>query len=334
MNPDREIYSEQSGLRGLVQAVKTESFRFIVEGSNPAEEIESISTMTFDQLGYILEKTQFYAWSPQSSTKTIYIYDTAGKLTELSASHSNGEPGEKARFVYDGDDRLLEVSYYRPGGALTKKLIFAYHQNGKKAEERFYHFKEQRPRSGRFINDFDIFHYFFDEINCGYIVPGAQQVKTLYDLQGKVRELQFLNKSGKLLSKIIFTRDAAGRIAKYTKYDAEKFPSGIPDGVELPPHLAYSVSELVYDEQGRVVEDRMYRGNALSSRSVYAYDVRGEKIEDTLYEADGTLKTQYRYAREYDGEGNWTKELMLSWEQEKEVFEPSLVSRREITYFR
>jgi hypothetical protein len=334
MNPDREIYSEQMGLRGLVQTVKTEGFRFTVEGSNPAEELEFISTVTFDQLGYTLEKTQFYAWSPESSTKTIYIYDTAGKLTELSVSYLNGDPGKKTRFVYDGEDRLLEVSYYRPSGALTKKLVFAYHHNGKKAEERFYHFKEQRPGLDRFINDIDIFHYFFDEINSGYIVPGAQQVKTLYDLEGKASELQFLSKGVMMLSKIIITRDEAGRITKHTRYDTQKFPTGIPVGIELPPNLASFVSELVYDKKGRVVEDRMYVGNVFSSRSVYAYDAKGEKIADTTYEADGTLKTQYRYEREYDDEGNWTKELMLSWEQEKGVFEPSLVSRREITYFR
>lgn len=327
---------EKRGLRGCVASVKTETTELTRKDEQFSEKPTFVETVAFDEEGQLLETTFHNSEHPDYSSKQTLSYDTTGKLIEQSFYYLNGKPGGKTLYVYDHENKLVSESTFDADGKCTGKRELVYHANGEKAEETFFDYREREPNTsygcGIDANP---------EYDHSFTADDARLIKTLYDLKGNPTELLFLNESGKLLSKVVFTTDADGRIIKDAQYAGEEFPLSIPEGTEVPAEIArlfsgefaLSESELVYDSEGRKVEDRMHFGGIHSMRRVFTYDAKGKLIEDATFEGDGTLQSRARIEREYDNNDNWTKKLVSSWDKEEGVFEPSVVYRRTITYY-
>lgn len=332
MSTDRE----KRDLRGSVQSVRNETAEFTRVEGNLVEQPWLVETETFDEQGRLMETTFHNTQHPEYSSKEVFSYDSTGKLIEQSFYHLDGRSGGKSVYLYDSDGRLLEVSSFDTDGKHTGKRVFSYHPNGDKAEELLFDYQELEPNADE--------SYGVDA-NAGYdhcfSADGARLIKTIYDLQGSPKELQFLAENGKLLSKVIFATDAAGRIIKDAQYSSDGFLFDIPEGTEIPPEIAklfggdtpLSQSELIYDEEGRKIEDRMYFGDSLLMRRVFIYGTKGELVEDTTFEASGTQQSKARIECEYDSKDNWTKKIILSWREERNEFEPSIVYRRAFKYY-
>ena len=327
---------EKRGFQGRVRSVKTETAEFTKEDDQFSEKPWLVETETFDEEGQLIETAFHNTLYPDYSSKQTFLYDTLGKLTEQSFYYLNGKPSSKTLYIYDSEDRLVGESCFDADGKRTGKREFTYHANGEKAEEIFSDYREHNPNTS--------YGYGIDanpEYDHSFTADDARLIKTLYDFKGNPTELLFLNESGKLLSKVLFTTDAAGRIIKDAQYTGEEFPLNTPEGTEVPAEIArlfsgefaLSESELVYDSEGRKIEDRMYFGGIHSMKRGFTYDTKGKLIEDATFEADGTLQSRARIEREYDSNDNWTKKLVSSWNKEKDVFEPSVVYRRTITYY-
>lgn len=193
MNTDRE----KRGLRGSVHKVRNETAEFIREDSSLIEQPWLIDTDTFDEQGRLLETTFHNSQHPEYSSKQVFSYDTAGKLIEQSFFHLDGGSAGKSVYIYDSDRRLVEISSYSSDGKQTGKSVFVYCANGKKAQESFFDYQEHEPHTG--------YDYGVDanlEYDHCFTANGARLIKTLYDLQGNPKELQFLSENGKLLNKV------------------------------------------------------------------------------------------------------------------------------------
>src|SRR5262249_2903839 len=153
----------------------------------------------------------------------------------------------------DAEGNKLEESSYDAGGQLVAKTEFTYHPNGNRAEESSFDYEEPEPSVSR--------AYAIDA-NPGYdhffTVNGRSFLrKKLYDLNGNLAQLQFFDRIGNLLTKVIFTIDAEGRVVKDAQFGGGSF-SCIQAGVELPPEVADLLSgeipllesEIVYDAEG------------------------------------------------------------------------------------
>lgn len=327
---------EKRGLRGRVASVKTETTELTRKDNQFSEKPWLVETLAFDEEGQLLETTFHNSEHPDYSSKQTFSYDTTGKLIEQSFYYLNGKPGGKTVYIYDHEDKFVEESTFDVDGECIGKRESVYHANGEKAEETFFDYRKHEPNTS--------YDYGIDanpEYDHSFTADDAHLIKTLYDLKGNPTELLFLNESGKVLSKVVFTTDADGRIIKDAQYAGEEFRFGIPEGTEVPAEIvrlfsgkfALSESELAYDSEGRKVEDRMQFGGIHSIRRIFKYDAKGKLIEDATYEGDGTLQSSARIEREYDNNDNWIKKLVSSWNKKDGVFEPSVVYRRTITYY-
>src|SRR5262249_47285536 len=249
---------------------------------------------------------------------------------------SDGKAAGKSNVLYDAEGNKLEESSYDCDGKLVAKTEFTYHPNGNRAEESSFDYEEPEPNVS--------WGYTIDA-NSGYdrcfgFNGRAFLEKKLYDLNGNPAELQLFDKIGNLLMRVIFTTDAAGRIVKHTQFAGGGCFSHLQAGVELPPEIAdllsveipVSESEIVYDAEGKKIEDRMTLGGALFQTRAFKYDPQCEVIEDSTFKADGALRSRTQIKREYDRKGNWIEKLVSGWNDETGTFDPSLVERREIKY--
>jgi len=326
---------EKEKLRGPVESVRTETAEYSRHDSGLVEGPWLVEIETFNEEGYLLESIFHNTQHPEYSSKQVLTYDTNGRPIQVS-SYLNGMRAGKSVYLYDSADRLVEMSSYSAEEQHTGKRTFNYHPNGKKAEELFFDYLEHKPNTG----------YSYDvDANADYDhlfnANGARVIKTLFDLGGNPRELHFLAEKGELLNKVVFTTDDAGRIVKDAQYAGKELPFEIPEGTEIPPEIAQLFnrdtplfhSELVYDEEGRKTEDRTYFGDSLITRRTLTYNIDGEPIEEAIYEASGNLQSKTRQEYEYDHMGNWIRKLVLSWSKEKVNFEPSVVYGRTIKYY-
>jgi antitoxin component YwqK of YwqJK toxin-antitoxin module len=344
-----------------VKSVRSNTFEFEKQGAQFKEKLWLVRTETFDAQGRLSEETFDNAQHPEYSNKHTLAYDSTGRLAEEFYSEGRGL-SKKTLCLYDSQNRLLqqvffdgdgkaagrsdvrydangnklEKSSYDAGGKLVAKTEFTYHPNGKRAEVSSFVYEEPEPNVS--------WGYTIDA-NPGYdhsfpVNGRAFLEKKLYDLNGSPAQLELFDKIGNLLTRVIFTTDAAGRIVKDAQLGGGGCCSGIQPGVKLPPEIAEPLSseipaiesEIVYDAEGRKIEDRMTVGGALFQKRAFKYDRRGELIEESTFKADGALQSRAQIKREYDSEGNWIEELVSSWNDETGTFEPSTVERREIKY--
>ena len=62
-------------------------------------------------------------------------------------------------------------------------------------------------------------------------------------------------------------------------------------------------------------------------------DHKGEWVERATYDGAGKLLNKDSYEREYDGHGNWIKQVVSKWNPQTGKSEPTEIHYRTITYF-
>jgi len=348
---------EKRHLQGRVKRVRRETLEFEKQGDQFNEKPWLVQTETFDPEGRLSETSFYNARHPEYASRQTFAYDSTGRLAEESfysegrvtsntqsfydsqnrliqrvSLDGDGKATGKSDVLYDADGNKVEESSYDAGGKLVAKNEFTYHPNGNRAEESSFDYGEPEPNVswGYSIDanpDYD--HSFFV---CGK----AFLEKKVYDLNGNPAQLQLFDKIENLLTRVIFSTDDAGRIVK----DALFAGFSLPEGAELPPEIAALVSgktplsegEIIYDAEGRKIEDRRSHGGALFQTRAFKYDTQGDLVEDSTLNADGELQSRAQIKWEYDSKGNWIMKLVTGWNNETRTFEPSLIERREIKY--
>jgi hypothetical protein len=349
---------EKRCLQGRVKSVRSETVEFEKQAGQFEEKPWLVQTESFDPEGRLSETSFHNAHHPEYSSRQTFAYDSTGRLAEESfcsegrgvtsntqclydsqsrlvqrvSLDGDGKATGKSDVLYDADGNKLEESSYDAGGKLVAKTEFTYHPNGNRSEEFRFDYGEPEPNVS--------WGYTIDA-NPGYdhsfgVCGRAFLEKKLYDLNGNPAQLQLFDKIGNLLTRVIFTTDDAGRIVKHAQFAGYSFP----EGAELPPEVAALVSsetplsegEIIYDAEGRKIEDRTSFGSALFQTRAFKYDAQGELIEDSTFNADGELQSRAQIKWEYDSKGNWIMKLVSSWNNETRTFEPSLIERRDIKY--
>lgn len=91
-----------------------------------------------------------------------------------------------------------------------------------------------------------------------------------------------------------------------------------------------------YDTGGRLIESRLTMMGMEASRRTFAYDEFGNKSVEVSYGEGGAFASKTIFTREYDGHGNWTKEVVSSASSRDAEFglsTPVHVTRRAFTYY-
>lgn len=271
--------------------------------------------------------------NPDGSTgSSKYLYDDAGRLLEMQF-------GEALRYSYDELGRPLRVVIMNKGGGSRELESYAYDQQGKGVKT--YYVVEREPGVG--------FSYAVEDTEISYGASDAATIQTVYDADSRPEETIFYGSDGRVLRRLVFHRDRAGRLLKEEMITVED-----PAVADLPPELLKAafggiVTEYGYDDMGRIAERRMHMGVLSESRTTYRYDDHGNRLEEITEESsrdmglneEGELQPSnersnrhhVRFEYAYDARGNWTECIVWSRLEPNPDFQRSNIQRREITYY-
>ena len=281
--------------------------------------------------------------NPDTSVfRTSYAYDQADRMRELQ-SGMDGGPITRNIHSYDESGRLTGIVSVDPDGTESESETYTYNQDGKRTKVCI--IPKQEP-------------------NVCYGIDCSEQS---HDANGApVDEVLFYDTDHRLVTRVIFTRDIAGRlVSEEMKLGEQSFPN-LEKAVEnappaareaalaafaemFGPQKALSKTTYTYDEKGRIVERSLRMGELGGHRTTYRYDDRDNPIEKTtehtshnmqideagnLRPTKDTSQTQHwRFEHTYDAQGNWTEQVVFSRVEPNPNFERSNAVHREITYY-
>lgn len=268
-----------------------------------------------------------------SVTRAESWFDDAGRLVETRVGAA------KTCCSYDGAGRLSRVTSIDESGAEHELETYRYSQDGQSTKT--YSVPKMELGCG--------FSYQVTGGEVSYGATDAARIDTIFDANGGTRHAIFYDAADRVLRRVIFHRDSAGRLRKEEMLIGETTP--IPD---LPPELFEAAfggitSEYDYDDAGRISERRQRFGALGGSRTIRRYDRHGNKLEETAEDSSRELRlddqsrlqsanerssrrhTRFEYV--YDEYGNWTERVVWGRLEPNPDFQRSNIERRAITYY-
>lgn len=292
--------------------------------------------------------------------KLTYAYDDRGRLIEETYQDAGGTRSHRKSFAYDADGRKTAEEVFDDGYFEARADAADDASGGGAADGAIC----AAPGADIMIG--------VEGTDVSVSASGARALRTFYDPRGNPTEVRVLGARGRLIQKILLTYDPEGRLVGEAHYGVgELFPCGeqtrwsrllAPAAVRLVRAYVLlrslyaargdlkkvarslacgplmSETTYAYDAQGRQTERVVNFWGVTFSRTKFVYDEHGDKAEE-IYEhgrGDASQTSKAVFTREYDGHGNWTRELVSSassWDVEFGTSVPSHVTRRAITYY-
>jgi YD repeat-containing protein len=274
-----------------------------------------------------------------------WVYDDAGRLLE-SRFQLGGGRIDRTVYSYDEAGRHVRTVQVSHDGTQTETEICTYDFGGKKTKVRFL------GHLGA-CNGFRV-----EGSEQSYPAPGTTAMITTYDEQHLPTRTVFEDINHKVVTTVILTRDASGRLVKEEMaMDQEAMLTSLFQGV--PPDQREEAaavfkdalgkfSSYTYDDQGRRTERTLRMGRLSENRSTYLYQDRDDPIEETTehrnrearinengtvdYAADHVTVQHNRFEYLYDAHGNWTERTVSYQVEPNPDFQRSNIERRAITY--
>ena len=304
------------GLKGNVRSASVTDFRTKGDpGETQRGDILSKSIYLFDQAGRLTEDQQYNS-NGRLSWRSELKYDNEGDLMEKTTYFDSLELGNKIIYKYGDKHNIIEETSTNSKGEIEYRIDYKYNRKGNLAEKQIF-----RPAE-KFWN----ISLYYDENNnikkrSSYSVTEAQVTKFLYiyDKKNNCIEEVYLRPDGSRGSKYIDKFDIAGNKIAAIVYGADD-------------SIIYK-SVYKYDETGNLVE-RLggIKDNEQKTEQRFKYDSSGNIIEEINYNGWMDSKTTYEYLN-FDHEGNWlVRKILVSLLSTEKKY--SYVEReREISYY-
>jgi hypothetical protein len=267
-------------------------------------------------------------------SRSTFTYDTAERMQEARFGMNDG-PVSKSLYFYDQRGRLTRVAGVDPDGTEGEVETNSYSQEGKRTKVYFV------PKQVA-----NAFMCAIEGTVQSYGAPGATTITTRYADGGKPDEALFHDAGQRLLRRVIFTRDVAGRLITEETRLGEESP--LPE-LLFGPNRVLSTTTYAYDAKDRILQRRTRMGELGEYRTTFRYDDRDNPIEEihedisremqiddagVLHAAKEKSSTQNaRLDYTYDAQGNWLERVVWSRLESNPNFERSNITRREITYY-
>jgi YD repeat-containing protein len=355
---------EKAGLRGPVEQCIEET---IIPPSPSREypETRFTSTTKYDPTGRILHVNSTLA----DGTKLMgyYSYDSQGRLVKTTNDQPSGPPIE-TNYTYDERGRLIGVTGYN-----GQSSTFQYDDQGRKT--RLVRAESDSSSSGadpRKAASFYVVDPQGDELFMP--APDGGQVKTLFNKRGQATESQVYAANGHLVSSTVRSFDAEGRVVESNNEVENLVESMVPaedleqlmaepEALEklqqdLTEHFGSlepkTRNSYIYDEAGRVVEERVSFEALAEKITKITYNDHGDKMEEheTTLRGSNSVKftevsdissnaqdpsssgeSNVRYNYQYDSYGNWTEQTISYRSGANARFTISTVRHRTILYY-
>jgi len=338
---------EKQELRGPVKSVLLETAQYEEQDGQIVEKPWFSHTISFDHNGWLIE--QINRNQDGSEWRTLNGYSVSGKLLTTRNYDPVGVLRSEVRYIYGDEGKLAAEQYMAPDGKVTTPTTYSYDIEGRKTKIQEF----DNPGKANLLIG-------IEGTNSLISAGDTKRIETRYDERGEAVEVRIFNTDGVLISRMEITRDAYGNPLEEVRYVGDVVPlSPCASGSCLTEEVAAlteeqkaeSAAELArlfvpgtalskhihrYDEKRRLIESKLTMMGMEASHQTFAYDEAGNKIEEVSYNEDGTLSSKAILTRDYDEQGNWTKEVVStasSWDAEFGLSTPEHVTRRVITYW-
>jgi hypothetical protein len=272
------------------------------------------------------------------------VRDSQGRLVKKVYGR-RGEPAQETLYSYDDAGRLLTFSTTG-----FTHIEFHYQADGSKISVQTFDAKTiERTQGGVFAGSA------WDGAPGGIGVPMGGNVTTIYDSDDRPTEMQVRSADSKLVTRIIRTYDAQGRVTQekplvqnlgllwLDRMPPDQRASLSPDQIQWSEFLnALGKTErgttFTYDDQGRVTHT--CERNILDEQTTtILYNERGDKARERRTFKNNSAgpkrskrlhlppDSDVRYEYQYDGYGNWTERT------ETRADGSSAYTRRVLTYY-
>lgn len=302
-------------------------------------------TTEFDEEGRFLATV--HRNSDGSQWMSYFSYDNSGRLSKI-ASGCEGQMMQ-AWYRYDHAGRLKSIQQEnKPEGSTT----FTYDERGRKA-------KIEISRPADYCPNLAFAGSPFEVADRAPNLFGGGTATTFYDEQDRATEVHVHNAEGELISRVVRTYDADGRIAE------EHQILNKPETLIPAEHRAKMIEEsgVSADEvmqELRVQLTKLMSGQPGSHSIAYGYDTQGRPIhtsrrffnhEDEIeitYNEQGDIASQIerstrppdistfseaRYSYTYDQYGNWTEKATFHRCNPEVDFQPLPTVTRSLIYY-
>lgn len=338
---------EQRCLRGPIKACTEEQTypaRTDAEGKTyPPVHIQF--TTEFDEEGRLLATV--HRNSDGSQWMSYFSYDNSGRLLNI-ASGSEGQM-KQTSYLYDHAGRLQSIRQEnKPGGSTT----FTYDERGRKTKNEISRPEDYRPNLAFAGSPFEV-------ADRAPNMLGGGTATTFYDEQDRATEVQVHNAEGELISRVVRTYDADGRIAEEhqildtpetlipAEHRAKLIEESGGSADEVMQELRAQLTKLMSGQPGPSSVAYRYgtQGHLIhTSRRIFnheyeieaTYNQHGDvesEIERGTQSPDPSTFSEARYSYIYDQHGNWTEKATLHRSNPEADFQPLPAVTRSLIYY-
>jgi hypothetical protein len=314
---------ENQELKGPVKSVAVESIQYQVQENAESIEMWGYSPTTiFNRDGWIIE--QFHQNPDASKWRIVKDYSETGKLTVTRSYNNSDVPINEVEYIYDDKERLKAEQHKDQNGKITIPTTLIYDSESRKLKIQDLSFIED---AGVMVG--------MEGTNSAICYAGKiSRSETRYDNRGEEIELKIFNTDGALVGRMEATRDDDGNLLEVTHYNGDivEFSEFEPNSKAAKEMAALSEEKKAeieeesarmfspgsvmskniykYNEAGMLIETKQTMMGMETGRQTFTYDAFGNKSEVINYFGNDSSGNKVIYTRNYDSNGNWTKEIV------------------------
>ncbi len=344
--PSRRPLSEreQSGLRGPVKSLIEEVTlpAWVAPDGKEATGASARTEMDYDVEGRLI--ATLFRNADGTVWATRYSYGAAGELLRVSEG-SVGAPAVGSVYAYDEQGRLASID-----DGIKPPITFTY-EHGQKI-------KKQVARAEDYQANVAMSGSPFQAADRPPNLPDGGTAITTYSKDDRPIEVRVLNAQGELVSRVLRSYDAAGRVSEEKQIVEDPlamFPAELRARIQqssdsaaaemrkqitalMGGHQGFSSVIYTYDDRGRLKETLRQTFNREDS-IVITYNEQGNEASTRTVHAGGTpeqsvpsTNSEERFSYEYDAHGNWTQKIITTLGADGSIASTRNI-RRILTYF-
>jgi hypothetical protein len=306
---------DRCGLIGPVKTIHFEVAKFLNESRKEGPRVSSCR-FTYDPNGELIEDTRYFEGRRQTRS-----YEKKEGATEETGYDATGSLENKTVYAYNSDGKVIEEGYYDGKGILQYKKVYNYRGPGNVVDVATYTeggSKFDGKQSYRYDDNRGLTE------NASYGPDGTLRLKQTYAYNDKklLTETARYNRENHLLIKTTYRYDDRERLIVQAEYKRD-------GSLQSQTVFVYN-SRTNIVEQSNFTTD-----GSLDNRRTSNYDDKGNLTEEAGYGADGMLDEKNVYSYKFDSRGNWTKQTKSKWVANagRSRLEPIEATYRTIVYY-
>jgi hypothetical protein len=222
------------------------------------------------------------------------LFSREGLLMQKNTFNSSANLETKTEYKYDDKGNNIEISVYNSKGSLIGKTINTFDASNKLIEDNSSLGGKIISKQTSVIDLEGNSKRSFYELKAGVFVISSQK---LFDQNGNNVETSYYS-MGKIKSQERKMYDANGNVIEFVQVD--------------PSNGEQIINRYEYDKLNRKIGEVTLRNLMVTAKVRLKYDSKNNVTDSLTYSMLGNVVLHEKHVYEYDAEGNWAKQTILT----------------------